>query len=224
MSSTTDQPGPSAIYMAARREWNERYGSYIARERWWRWTAIASIAALSVSAYCNAWQASQSRIVPYAILTDRLGESVAVHRIEVAPPVDATRIKAQLARWVRDVRTVYTDVAAIKNIATEAYGWVERNSDANAQLDAWYQSNPPTRRAEKETVGATIESVGQIGQNTWSVDWFEERRTRDGMGPTKTYWRASITVKIIPPTDDSTILANPSGIYIQWFNVTPRML
>ena len=215
--------GPSAIYMAARREWNERYGSYISRERWWRYTAIVSVVALAVSVACNAWQASQSRVAPYVVAVGTLGDAVAVHRLDIAPPVDTMRIKAQLARWVVDVRTVYTDVVAIKNNALEAYAWVERNSDANQQLDAWYRGNPPNNRMENETVGVVIESVSQIGKDTWQVDWSEERRPKDGTGPSVTYWRATMTVSVIPPKDDRTILANPSGIYLRWFNVTPRM-
>ena len=31
-------------YLSARREWNERYGDYIARARSWRWAALEAIA------------------------------------------------------------------------------------------------------------------------------------------------------------------------------------
>jgi len=32
--------GVDTPYLAARREWNERYGDYIARARNWRWAGI----------------------------------------------------------------------------------------------------------------------------------------------------------------------------------------
>jgi hypothetical protein len=36
------------------------------------------------------------------------------------------------------------------------------------------------------------------------------------------YWRATIRIKIDPPTDEATIIKDPAGIYIEWFSVTPR--
>ena len=58
-----DPDGPhSAVYMAARAEWNERYGSYIAQAHAWRLTALASLGVAFVgspvssgSAHRTAW-------------------------------------------------------------------------------------------------------------------------------------------------------------------------
>ena len=45
-----DPDGPhSAVYMAARAEWNERYGSYIAQAHAWRLTALASLGVAFVA-------------------------------------------------------------------------------------------------------------------------------------------------------------------------------
>jgi type IV secretion system protein TrbF len=146
-----------------------------------------------------------------------------VGRISQAPPVDAGMIKSQLGRWIIDTRTVYTDASAGQNILTEAYNWVDRQSDAVDQIETYTKANNPYLRAAKETVGVAIESVGQIGNDTWSVDFNEEKRTKDGGAPITTYWRATIRIKISPPTDDATIMANPTGVYVTWFKVTPRM-
>jgi type IV secretory pathway TrbF-like protein len=214
---------PSAIYLAGRREWNERYGSYISRAKHWRLAAMCSIAALAVSSLSNVWLAQQAHVVPYIVQVDKLGEAVAVHRVPVSPPVDAIRIRAQLARWISDTRTVYSDPTAELNIVTEGYSWVDRQSDATGQLDAWFRANNPNERAKKETVGVSIESVGQIGADTWSVDWSEDRTTKDGLAPTRSYWRASVKIKIDPPRDDASLIANPSGLYVEWFQTTPRV-
>ena len=52
-SSTAPAPDPenphSAVYLAARREWNERYGSYIAQANAWRLTALASLGVAFVA-------------------------------------------------------------------------------------------------------------------------------------------------------------------------------
>jgi type IV secretion system protein VirB5 len=68
-----------------------------------------------------------------------------------------------------------------------------------------------------------IESIGQIGPETWSVDWTEETRARDGSAPALSYWRMTLRVKVSPPDDDATIMVNPGGVYVTWFKVTPRV-
>jgi type IV secretion system protein VirB5 len=214
---------PSAVYEAGRREWNERYGSYISRARHWRRAALAMAGTTAISTCCVAWMATQAHVVPYVVEVNKLGESIAVHRLTVAPPVDAGRIRAQLGRWVTDVRSVYTDPSAETSNVTEALAWVDRQSDALQQITAAFQVAPPNDRALKETVGVEIESAGQIGPDTWSVDWNEETYTRDGGAPTKSYWRMTARIKVSPPEDDATIMVNPGGVYIIWFKVSPRL-
>jgi type IV secretion system protein VirB5 len=218
----SDIETPSAVYLAGRREWNERYGSYIARARQWRWMAIGLLGTTCISTCCAVWMASQAHVVPYVVEVDKLGERIAVGPVPPAPPVPIGTIKAQLARWIIDTRTVYADPIAGQNIITEAFAFVDAQSDAVEQLDAFMQANDPRTRRAKEAVGVAIESVGQIGADTWSVDWSEESRTKDGTGQLMTYWRASIRIKISPPADEKTIIVNPAGIYIEWFKVTPR--
>lgn len=218
-----DIESPSAIYLAGRREWNERYGSYISRARQWRAMAFVLAGTTVAATCCAVWLASQAHVVPYVIEKDKLGQAMAVGRVPAAPLADPGMIRSQLARWVSDTRTVYGDVTAEQNIMSEAYGWIDRQSDALGQLDAYLQANNPQARGAKETVGVAIESVGQIGNDTWSADFNEERRTKDGQGAATSYWRVTIRVKVSPPVDDATIMANPAGVYVTWFKVTPRM-
>lgn len=213
---------PSAIYEAGRREWGERYGSYIVRARQWRAMAFVLAGTTAISTCCAVWMASQAHVVPYVIKVDKLGEAMAVARVPIAPPIDPGRIRAQLARWIVDTRSVYTDPYAELNIATEAYAWVDRSSDAMQQLDTWFQSNPPNLRAKKESVGVSIDNIGPVGESTYSVDWTETKTTKEGQAPAISYWRGTIRIKVDPPTDDATIMVNPSGLYITWFSVTPR--
>ena len=111
----------SAIYMAARAEWNERYGSYIAQAHAWRLTALASLGVAFVAVVGVVWIGAQNHVVPYVVQTDKLGDSLAISRADIAPPADPRLIRAGLARWITDVRTVYLDVAAERSVVTEAY-------------------------------------------------------------------------------------------------------
>ena len=228
MKRPTDMPSPdadsspSAIYMAARREWNERYGSYIAQARAWRLTAVASLAVAFVAVAGVVWIGAQNRVVPYVVETDKLGAARAISRADVAVPADPRLIRAGLARWISDVRTVYIDVAAERAVVNEAYAKVNRNAAAAQQLNDWFSNRDPFKRAQTEIVGVSVESVLPISANTWRIEWREARRGRDGTAEPPTEWQATITISISPPTDDATILRNPIGLYVESFDWEQR--
>src|ERR1700754_3963588 len=117
-----DPDGPhSAIYIAARAEWNERYGSYIAQAHAWRLTALASLGVAFIAVAGVVWIGSQNRVVPYVVQTDKLRDAPALSPADMAAPADPRLIRAGLARWIADVRTVYLDVAAERTVVTDAY-------------------------------------------------------------------------------------------------------
>jgi type IV secretory pathway TrbF-like protein len=218
---TTDNP-QSAVYIAARAEWNERYGSYIAQAHAWRLTALASLGVAFVAVAGVVWIGAQNRVVPYVVQTNKLGDALAISRADVASPADPRLIRAGLARWIADVRSVYVDVAAERKLVDEAYAMVNRNGAARQQLDDWFSHNNPFKRAETDMLGVSVESVLPISGNTWRVEWREDKRGRDGMTEPPAHWQATITISISPPTSDATILVNPVGLYVDSFNWAQR--
>src|SRR5271169_2178351 len=71
-SSHTHSP-----YLAARREWDERYGDLITRARNWRTMAIlCSLVALVATAGMVSLS-ERSHVVPFVVLVDNLGRPVA---------------------------------------------------------------------------------------------------------------------------------------------------
>jgi type IV secretion system protein TrbF len=212
----------SAVYLAARREWNERYGSYIAQAHAWRLTALASLGVALVAVVGIFWIGAQNRIVPYVVQTDKLGDAMAIRRADVAAPADLRLIRAQLARWVSDVRSVYVDVAAEKHIITEAYAMVDRNAAAGPTLNDWFSHNDPFNRARDDPVSVAVQSVLPLSGNTWRVEWREDRHTRQGALESSQQWEATISISVNPPTDDATILINPTGLYVESFDWSER--
>ena len=91
----------SAVYLAARREWNERYGDYIAQANNWRLTAIAALAVAAVAVAGNVWQSAQSRVQPFVVEVDKLGDALAIQRADVASPIPelANSVSGWLRRW-----------------------------------------------------------------------------------------------------------------------------
>ena len=212
----------SAVYLAARREWNERYGSYIAQAHAWRLTALAALGVAFVAVGGVVWIGAHNHVVPYVVQTDRLGDALAISRADIASPTDPRLIRSQLARWVDDVRSVYVDVAAEKHVINEAYAMVDRNAAAAQELNDWFSHNDPFKRAQDDTVGIAVESVLPLSGNTWRVEWREDERVRQGALESSQQWEATVTISINPPTNDSTILVNPTGLYVESFDWSQR--
>lgn len=205
----------SAVYVAARREWNEQTGSIVASRDTWRLTALGALGVAFLAVGGIAWIGAQNRVVPYVVAVDRLGDQLAISRADVAAPADPRIIRARLGRWISDVRTVFVDVTAQRRVIGDAYAILSRNGAAYRAINEWFAQNSPFDRAKNATVGVQVRSVIPLSANTWQVQWTENHRTREGSMLPAEEWRGVVTISINPPTDDATILANPAGIYIE---------
>jgi len=206
----------SAVYLAARREWNERYGGYIAQANNWRLIAIAALGVAAVAVAGNVWQSSQSRVQPFVVEVDKLGDALAIRRADIASPIPVGVIRAQLARYIQDVRTVSIDVQAERAFINEAYAMVDKNSGALTFLNEHFAANDPFRRASTETATAHVESVLPLpGGKTWRVEWREETLARDGRPEFLKHWEATLTISLNPPSTEAGVLANPIGLFVE---------
>jgi Type IV secretory pathway, TrbF components len=221
IAMTPDNP-QSAVYMLARREWNERYGSYIAQRDGWRMAALAALGVAALAVGGLIYDRSRGYVVPYIVEVDKLGDALAIARADVAAPVAAQIIRAQLARWIVEVRSVYMDVAAQRRLIEDAYAMLDRHGAAFQTANEWFEANDPFKRAANELVGVQVESVLPISANTWRIEWREETRSRDGTLLSRQPWQAVATVNVIPPTTDAAMLVNPTGLFVEAFSWTPR--
>ena len=206
----------SAVYLAARREWNERYGDYIAQANSWRLIAIAALGVAAVAVAGNVWQSAQSRVQPFVVEVDKLGDALAIQRADVASPIPVGVIRAQLARYIQNVRTVSIDVQAERAFINEAYAMVDKNSGALTFLNEHFAANDPFKRASTETVTAHVESVLPLpGGKTWRVEWREDTLARDGRPEFSKHWEATLTISLNPPSTEAGVLANPTGLFVE---------
>lgn len=217
---TQDDPNP---YLAARREWDERYGGQIAQIRAWRWAAFIALTAAAVSSAGLVTTLSERRIVPYVVKVDKLGSAMAVERAEEAAQPDRVMVVAGLARFIADMRSVYVDAAAERAILKEGYAMINRRSDAYAAMNAHMRAHDPFERAKSETVTVEVHSVLPVSAQPWRVEWREETRKRDGTEPVSTEMQATITLAFAAPADEATLRLNPSGLYVNAFNWVERL-
>ncbi len=224
--STKPETSAAALenpYLSARREWNERYGGYIAQARNWRLAAILALCVAIVSAGGLVHLASQSQIVPYIVRVDKLGAAAAVERADQNFQPDRQVIVASLARFIANIRSVYTDAGAERTLLKEAYAMINERGEAFAKLNDYMREHDPFKRAETETVTVEVASVLPLSEGSWRIEWREEARARDGSKPQSTQWQATVSIVVNPPSSEATIRLNPLGIYINSFNWSQRL-
>lgn len=216
MNTSTKAGGFANPHLDGRREWNDRLADQTKTISAWRATALGAIGVALVASAGNVYQATQSKIVPYVVEVDRLNVTLPVAPADRAAPSDSRIVRAQLAEWVRDARSVYVDGAAQRASVLEAYALVDQNSAAFKVLNETMQEQDPFKRAQKETVTIDVQSVLPIGEspNSWRVEWKETVRGRDGTVISSVPWQAAITTTTNPPTTEAGVLKNPLGLYV----------
>ena len=206
---------PENVYLNARRDTLERESNTIKREQTWRTIALVLAVGNIGFGYGLSVLATRPALKPYIVEVDHLGAVLPVKEADQASRPDQRVIRNQLARFVRNARTVYLDAAAAQAIAKEAYAVLLRGSSAYATVDRNFRENSPIKRAETEAVTVDVKSVLPVGGNTWRIEWVETVRDRGGTLIRTEPWFAVVTTTIKQQDEEAAIRANPIGLFIQ---------
>ena len=211
------------LQSAGRRAYQESHGEYVIAARRWRLIGMMALIVAGVAVTGMVMIASQSQVVPYVVKVDRLGAAVAVDRADIVAKPDKAVIVAQLARWVMAVRSVWVDAGAQRGLVKEAYAMINARADAYGTLNDHMRAHDPFERAKTETIAVEVLSVLPISGDSWRTEWREETRSRDGVRAGSREFQATVTISFNPPSDEATIRANPSGLYINSFSWAERL-
>ena len=201
-------------YLAARREWDERYGEFVTRARNWRTVAVLTslIALLSVGGLL--WMSARSRVVPFVVLIDSLGRPVASGIADQVAGASDSVERAEVFKWVEDLRTVTPDGIAQRKAIDRVYAHIASGSHAQTFISEFYRNDPPFKWAQTDIVAVEVNSVLPTSDRTFEVEWVETTRDLYGKIKAADRFKGSFTVAISPPTDERQIRANPLGIYV----------
>jgi type IV secretion system protein VirB5 len=201
-------------YLAARREWDERYGDLITRARNWRTLAVICALTTLVATGGLMWLSAHSRIVPFVVLVDNLGRPLASGIAEQATVNDDRLKRASVLAWVGDLRLVTSDGVAQRKAIDHVYAQIASGSQAQAFVSDFYRSIPPFKRAQIETVSIDVNSVLPTSDRTFEVDWVETTRDLYGAVKATDRWKGSFSIALNPPTDERLARINPLGVYV----------
>jgi type IV secretion system protein VirB5 len=211
MTAPTKEMSP---YLAARREWDERYGDLLKRAENWRkiaflsgFTALALvIGMISIDLRSNT--------VPYVVALDDVGRAVPVVPAKQVAVKDVRLQAASVFRWINDVRSVVTDPVAQRKMVDEAYAMTAASSAASTTVTEWFRDNSPFERLRNGTVDVSVESIVQQSPKAFEVVWTETQRDLFGQLNGTHHYRGLLSITTQAITDAKLALVNPLGLFV----------
>lgn len=201
-------------YLAARKEWDERYGDLLTRARNWRVIATALAALGILQAAGLIYLSAKSKVIPFVVAIDDLNRVVAAGPAEETGQADERLVRAALFQWIGDLRMVTTDGVAQRKAIDRVYAMIASGSSAQVQVGDFYSKDQPASRAQHQTVSADVKAVFATSDKTYEVEWVETTRSLAGQVSSQEHWKGSATIALNPPTDERLARVNPLGIYV----------
>jgi len=220
MAKLKDAENP---YLAARYEWNERYGSTVRAATAWRAIGVLSMTMALIGFCYGLYQSSQVKLVPYLVEVDKLGNSVSggfPTQIEYA---DERVVRAMLSTWVSNFRSITPDTVVQKGYIDRTYAMLRKSDPSTEKINNWFRNNSPFDRARTATVAIEVSNVVALSDKSYQIDWSEIERDRSGKEQHTRRWRGVATVTLSPPQDEAIIRLNPIGLYLQDFDWTAQL-
>lgn len=214
---------PQNPYIAARQEWNERYGSYVKAAAAWRIVAVAGM-AMALIGFCYAlYQSTQVKLVPYIVEVDRLGTAANAGFPQKIEYADARVVRASLGSFVANFRSVTPDAVVQKQYIDRTYALLRTSDPATEKVNSWFRGNSPFDRARTMTVAIEVTSIVPLSRQSYQVDWTEYERDRQGKELGVRRYRGVATVTLTEPQDEAVIRLNPIGLYLRDFDWTAQL-
>lgn len=206
-----DSPAPTTPYQKAAQIWDERLGTWRSQAIGWQTAAIILGGVSLILARGSIWQATRSHITPYIVEIDRMGDARAISAAKSSyQPTDLV-IARHLSDFIENVRSLSIDPMVIRANWIEAYGAVTDKS--KPFLDEFATAAKPFERVGERSIAVQITSVVRATENTYQVKWTEQHFERSNM-VSRENWTAMLTLVSATPKQESDILKNPLGLYV----------
>lgn len=204
-------PEPVTPYQKAAQLWDDRIGAARVQARNWRLMSFGCLTLSVGLAVGLVWQSMQSRVTPYVVEVDRLGEVQAVApAIQSYQPADA-QIAWYLARFITDVRSLSIDPVLVRKNWLEAYDFA--TDRAAIFLNDFARTSDPFASVGERSVSVEVTSVVRASDTSFQVKWTEQVYRQGSLAATER-WTGILTTIVATPRTAEVLRKNPLGLYV----------
>ncbi|WP_343616924.1 conjugal transfer protein TrbF [Novosphingobium sp.] len=207
----SNMPEPETPWQRAGQIWDDRIGSARLQASNWRLMAFGALGLASCLAAALVWQSLQSRIVPYVVEVDHLGEPRAIAPADTAYRPSDPEISWFLARFISDVRARSLDPVLMRQDWLQAYDYA--GTRGALFLDEYARANDPFAGGGDKTVSVEVTSVVRASDSSFQVKWTETSYDRGSLAGTAR-WTAILTISQRPPKNADVLRRNPLGLHV----------
>ena len=205
-------PEPETPYQRAGQLWDDRIGAARVQARNWRWMAFGGLFLTASLSAALVWQSLQSRVVPYVVEVDRLGEARSVVPAGTDYNPTDPQIAPPLGRFIRHVRSRSLDPVLMRENWLSAYEFVGER--AARFLGEYARADNPFVEVGRRTVSVQVTSIVRASRDSFRVNWTESEYERGTLTETS-QWTAMVTVRIQTPRSADALRKNPLGLYVE---------
>jgi type IV secretion system protein VirB5 len=205
------RPEPVTPYQKAAQVWDERIGSSRVQARNWRLMAFGGLILSTGLSGGLMWQSMQSRIVPYVVAVDRLGEAQAVAPADQDYQPTDPQIAWFLGRFVSNVRSISLDPVLMRQNWLSAYDFATQRGARF--LNDYARQADPFGDVGTRTVSVQVTSIVRASDRSFQVKWTETEYDRGSLAGTS-HWTAILSVVTRPPANADILRRNPLGLYV----------
>ena len=205
-------PADATPYQRAQYEWDDRYARQARAIASWKAAAFVLLLFNGLVTASLFWLARQSKVVPYVVEVDKLGQALAFGPAAELRHLDQRLYRYQLSLVIHHLRTIHPDPVSQRRSLEEAYAFLAE--PATSWIGSYFREHNPF--AVHETVSAQVTSVLRLGQDdrSWQVQWTEDHYSLDGRKTGRSYFQATLQTQLRPPKTTEISLINPLGLYV----------
>lgn len=198
------------------------------RAQQWRYASFGLLGTTVLTVGALGTLAVQSRFVPYVVVVDQLNRPQAFGPATQMREPEERWIRAELGRFLINIRSVFPDPSAQREMVERAYAYVDQS--AAPALNSYFSrpENAPLLLGKELIRRVQVLSLRPVpGSNgTYNVEWIEtDTPLSQSRAPRTAVWQGYLATKIVPPASSETIIKNPLGLYVtdvSWTEVAQR--